>query len=166
MELGPDGTARQLYKDPTAKAALDPDVFITLPNGQVYAGPRSGLAAAMMGGTPAPAAPPAPVGKLTPITNGGQTPRASGGFPDPLRAPGTITSGRRTVLGNSLVGGAANSNHLRGEAADYVGTTKEALQSYFGPKARVGWHKNHWHTDLPGGNVPYYGKRGTTGLKR
>ena len=57
----------------------DPDVFITLPNGQVYAGPRSGLAAAMTGGA---AAPPKPVGPLTPLPDdGGPTPPASGGFP-------------------------------------------------------------------------------------
>lgn len=80
MEMGPDGTARLVYKDPTPKANLDPDVFITLPNGQVYAGPRSGLAAAMMGGTTAKTA---PRGKLTPV-NGGPTPPASGGFPRPF----------------------------------------------------------------------------------
>jgi hypothetical protein len=76
MEMGPDGTPRLVYKDPTPKANLDPDVFITLPNKQVYAGPRSGLAAAM-GGSGVPA--PMPVGKLTPI-EGGPTPQASGGF--------------------------------------------------------------------------------------
>ena len=70
------------------------------------------------------------------------------------------------MQGNVLVGGAKNSNHLRGEAVDYVGTTREALQNYFGPQAKVGWHKTPWHTDLPGGNVPYYGKRSTYGLGR
>lgn len=55
----------------------DPIVTITLPNGQMYSGPRSGLAAAMMGGSQAPAK---PVGPLTPI-DGGPTPPASGGFP-------------------------------------------------------------------------------------
>lgn len=79
MELGADGAARQLYKDPTPKAGLDPDVFITLPNGQVYAGPKSGLAGAMMGGVPAVTPPLKPKGKLTPI-NGGPTPQASGTF--------------------------------------------------------------------------------------
>ena len=101
----------------------------------------------------APAAFPAPT----------KQPRES--YPDPFKAPGTPTSLRRTREGNRLVGGATNSNHVRGQAADYVGTTREALQSYFGPKARVGWHKNHHHVDLPGANLPYFGKRGTTGLR-
>lgn len=57
----------------------DPDVTVPLPNGQVYIGPRSGMAAAM-GAQPAGGAAPArPVGGLTPI-QGGPTPRASGGF--------------------------------------------------------------------------------------
>lgn len=66
---------RSAYQEMKSVGQGDPDVFITLPNGQVYAGPRSGLAAAMMGGGQAPAA---PVGKLTPI-QGGPAP-APGGF--------------------------------------------------------------------------------------
>lgn len=54
----------------------DPIVTITLPNGQMYSGPRSGLAQAMMGGGQAPQG---PVGKLTPI-NGGPTASPSGSF--------------------------------------------------------------------------------------
>lgn len=157
---------REAWKQMRQAGEGDPFLATTLPNQQFYAGPRSGLAAAL-GGNPAPVAAPVgplrPVGKLRPV--GGQTLPASGNFPDPLKAPGTITSGRRTIEGNRLVGGAENSNHLRGEAADYVGTSKQALQNYFGPKAVVEWHRNHWHTNLPGGNVPYYGKRGTTGLR-
>lgn len=76
MEMGPDGAPRVVYKDPTPKANLDPDVFITLPNGQVYAGPRSGLASAMTGGGQMPQV---PVGKLTPI-DGGPASQAPGGF--------------------------------------------------------------------------------------
>ena len=67
---------RAAYQEMQGMKAGDPEVFVTLPNGQVYAGPKSGLAAALTGGGSAPAR---PVGKLTPI-NGGQTPPASGGF--------------------------------------------------------------------------------------
>lgn len=78
MEMGADGQPRVVYKDPTPKANLDPDVFITLPNGQVYAGPRSGLAAAMTGGAaPTPQRP--AIGTRIPL-NGGPTVPPSGGF--------------------------------------------------------------------------------------
>lgn len=70
---------------------------------------------------------------------------------------------RRTPEGNRAVRGARNSNHLRGDSVDTVGTSREALQEYYGPSAQVDWHKNHWHTDIPGANFPYYGKRGTKG---
>ena len=54
----------------------DPPITMTLPNGQMYVGPRSGLPAAVGGGA---ATPPRPVGNLTPIT-GGPTPQASATF--------------------------------------------------------------------------------------
>lgn len=66
---------RAAYGQMKQAGAGDPDIFTTLPNGQFYAGPRSGLAAALSGN----AAPPKPVGKLTPL-DGGPTAPPSGGF--------------------------------------------------------------------------------------
>lgn len=66
---------RTAYQEMKQAGAGDPDVFVTLPNGQVYAGPKSGLSQALMGGAPAPQK---PVGKLTPIPGGPAS--APGGF--------------------------------------------------------------------------------------
>lgn len=91
---------------------------------------------------------------------------APAAFVDPFKGPGTVTSGRRTLEGNRLVGGAANSRHLTGDAVDVVGTDRASLQRYYGPDADVGWHKNHWHVEKPGANFPYHGRRGTYGLRK
>lgn len=144
-----------------AQNLTDPIVNIPLPGGDVYMGPRSGMGAMQQ---PAPQRP--AIGQRHPGFQGGAAPSGTGNFPDPMNAPGHMTSGRRTVEGNRAVGGAPGSHHLSGDAADYTGTSLAALRQYFGPGARFLTEGDHIHTTLPGyGKVPYFGRNGTKGLR-
>lgn len=79
-----------------------------------------------------------------------------------------MTSGRRTVEGNRIVGGKPNSKHLSGHAIDYDGADLNAVlrevQGLAGLR-RAFIHDGHVHAE-GNWNVPYFGKHGTKGLKR
>lgn len=68
-----------------------------------------------------------------------------------------------------MVGGVPNSWHTSGDAADYDGPDLPALlqevSAYYGPDAKTFIHKDHVHIQKRGLNAPYFGKRGTFGLK-
>lgn len=88
--------------------------------------------------------------------------------PPPRLKYGTMTSGRRTPEGNRIVGGVPNSWHVDGNAVDYDGPDLNALlgevrQKFPGAKAFI--HNGHVHTQDRRIRAPYFGKRGTTGLR-
>lgn len=82
-----------------------------------------------------------------------------------------MTSGRRTPEGNRLVGGVRNSPHLGPNAADYWGPD---LRAVLAEVRGLPGHRRSFIHDAGSGahvhsegdwNVPYFGKRGTTGLR-
>lgn len=84
-----------------------------------------------------------------------------------------MTSGRRTPEGNRIVGGVPNSPHLGSNAADYVGgnlnSVLQEVRQFPGLK-RAFIHDagsgSHVHAEGQNWNTPYFGRRGTTGLRR
>jgi zinc D-Ala-D-Ala carboxypeptidase len=75
--------------------------------------------------------------------------------------PLNITSGFRSIPCNNAVGGASNSQHLYGNAADLVGVhslcrlAQQARNHGFGGIFGPGYpgHDDHTHVDIRGGNV-------------
>jgi hypothetical protein len=72
-----------------------------------------------------------------------------------------FTSGRRTYRGNKLVGGVKDSDHLRGEAADF--TAPLAVLRKLFPNNPILDEGDHRHVSGLR-DVPYHGKRGIAGL--
>jgi hypothetical protein len=88
--------------------------------------------------------------------------------PPPRLKYGAMTSGKRTPEGNRLVGGVPDSWHVDGNAVDYDGPDLPALlgevrQRFPGSKAFI--HGGHVHVQDRRLRAPYFGQRGTTGLK-
>lgn len=89
-------------------------------------------------------------------------------FRSPFDLGYNVTSGRRTEAGNRAVGGVPNSQHVRGSAFDAVPRRGETMQQLAArlrrdyPGATIIPEGDHVHVqDLPGGFMPYHGKRGT-----
>jgi len=85
---------------------------------------------------------------------------------------GRMSSGRRTVEGNRAVGGVPNSDHLRGDAADFVPAHGQSMRQLFEqarrhfPGAIVLNEGDHVHVAQRGYHqVPYFGARGARGAR-
>ena len=102
-------------------------------------------------------------------------PQGSGAsfVPPPRLGGGSMTSGRRTPEGNRLVGGVPNSAHLSPRAIDYDGPNLNAILA---EARKLPGHRKSFIHDAGSGrhvhaegdeswNVPYFGRRGTTGLR-
>lgn len=107
----------------------------------------------------APAAAPVPNSAIPTVTPGSNL---FDGF------PGVPSSVRRTPKGNEKVGGVANSDHLSGDAVDFMppaGMSMRELEAearkYF-PGMYVLNEGDHVHVRIPGLNGPLFGKRGTS----
>lgn len=80
---------------------------------------------------------------------------------------GIPTSIRRTPAGNEAVGGVAHSDHLSGDAVDFVpppGMSMRELEKQareFFPGMHVLNEGDHVHVHIPGLNGPLFGKNGT-----
>lgn len=173
-ERGPDGQNRLIFTDPNDKVFMQDGQMITVPNrvrGQSSVAPGVGSAAAEGSTATNPA-----TGEKVQFRGGQWVPM--GGQPAQGQRPfdvnekwsnGVLTSGRRTPEGNRLVGGVPDSAHLRGDAFDLDGPNLGALRSEAQaryPDAKILVHDGHVHVQKPGLNVPFYGKRGTRGLRK
>ncbi len=174
-EMGEDGQFKPIFTDPNDKVFMQDGQMITVPNRVRSAAPSAPAVdmptvsdEASYGAIPPGSQYRTPDGSIR--VKGGAAAPAMPPFPDsgadPLKAPGRMTSGRRTVEGNRLVGGKANSRHLSGDAADYVGSSVADLRRYFGPRVKIIPESDHNHVQgIGNGRVPFFGKRGTTGLR-
>ena len=173
-ERGQDGQNQLIFTDPNDKTFMNGNQLVTVPNvvrqqqgggvveGATATNPTTGEKVQFRGGQWIPMGGAAPAG-ARPFAE-------RGGFVPPMRLRnGAMTSGRRTPEGNRAVGGVPDSAHLRGNAADYDGTNLNALlaEARRLPGVRKAFiHDGHVHTEGEGWSAPYYGKRGTQGLRK
>lgn len=115
---------------------------------------------------PAEAAPATPPATPTPASTGTPQPTASPNQPLFDGFSGLPTSIGRTPKGNEIVGGVANSDHVGGNAVDFVpppGISMRELDAearkYFTGMYVLN-EGDHVHVRIPGLNGPLFGKRG------